>query len=121
MPELAPLRDETLTAFLARRARGASDLRLALDLVGGVIVAGVAVVSQPPAWPLLASAATCFSAYGAWGIADREMAERDGAATDARLRRALRVARASAVAVGALAGGVLLFGTLMLMLGTWIS
>ena len=111
---------ESLPAFLARRARGASDVRLALDLGGGVLAAGAAALVRLPAWPALMCAAVCFAAYGGWGIADRELSERAGNA-DAGMDRALRAARAAAAAVGAGAGGALVLSLLSFIFHGWIS
>ena len=111
-------RELTLPALLARRARGASDGRLALDAAGGLIAGALVLMLRPPAWPLLLSAAVCFLAFGVWGITDR--AVREGT-VGPRGSRALRALRAAAVALGVL-GGVALGATAMaLILGTWIS
>ena len=108
----------TLPALLARRARAASDGRLALDAAGGLIAGALVLMLRPPAWPLILSAAACFLAFGAWGISDR--AVREGT-VGAHGLRALRALRAGAVALGVL-GSVALGATAMaLMLGTWIS
>jgi hypothetical protein len=119
-----------LAALLARRARDASDGRLVLDVIGGVLAAAAALVWRPPAWPVFLSAACCFAAFGAWGIADRvlgergERAERDepgGRGDSNRLLRLLRIARVAAAVVGTVAALALLFSLLALALGTWIS
>src|ERR1700752_4654303 len=68
----------SLTAFLARRARTSSDARLIIDAVVGFVVAVAALLAQGPIWYLFTSAGICFLSFGAWGIADRELTERDG-------------------------------------------
>lgn len=113
----AHVNEPTLTALLAARARAASDGRLALDAGGGLIAAALALAVRPPAWPLLLAVATCFLAYGAWGIADRALRERPAGAQGIRLLRALR---AGAVLLGAL--GVLAVGGVVMafVLANWI-
>lgn len=107
----------TLATILVRRARGASDGRLVLDAAGGLIAAAVALVLRPPGWPAIASAATCFLAFGVWGISDRTVRESGAGARG----RALRVLRAAAVALGVVGGVALAVTAMALMLGTWIS
>jgi hypothetical protein len=107
----------TVSALLAARARAASDGRLALDAGGGLIAASLALAIRPPAWPVLMAAATCFLAYGAWGIADRALQER---ASDAQATRLLRALRAAAAVLGVL-GVVGVGGVIMgFVLGNWI-
>ena len=108
----------TLGQLLSARARGASDLRLAIDVAVGVVIAVAVAVWQPPAWPVILAAGLCFGAFGAWGIADRELRERGEAATSVRW---LRVVRQAAALLGVLAAVALLVGVLALALGTWIS
>lgn len=111
-------RDRTLGALLAARARAASDGRLVLDAAGGVVAVVAAALWRPPAWGLLLAAAGCFLSYGAWGIADRTLEGRDRASREARL---LRIVKGAAVALGALSGGALLVGGLLVGLGPLIS
>ena len=67
-------------------------------------------------------ATVCFLAYGAWGIADRELREREVGSTEPATRqRLLRFGRAFAAGMGALAAGALLISLLGVALGTWIS
>jgi hypothetical protein len=107
-----------LPSLLAERARTASDGRLALDAGVGLIAGSLAIALRPPAWALLASAAICLVAFGAWGIADRAASDRQPGSRGLQL---LRGVRATAVALG-IAGAVGLLATGMaLMLGTWIS
>jgi len=115
--------DARLPELLAARARGASDGRLALDLAGGLVAAAVALAWRPSGWLVLLSAALCFAAFGAWGIADREARERPRASGRSliSLISLLRGVRALAAVVGAMAVVTLLFATLALALGTWTS
>lgn len=108
----------SLTEFLARRARGASDARLVIDAVVGFVVAVSALLAQAPAWHLFASAGICFLSYGAWGIADRELGERDAATTSARM---LSLARVASAVVGFLSVIFLAIGVLGVMIGRVIS
>ena len=116
-----PEHEASLPELLARRARGASDGRLALDVAGGVLGAVAAGLWQPPGWPTLVSAGCCFAAFGLWGIADRVLGERRASGDTAGIATALRVVRASAAATGVLAALGLLLTALGLALGTWIS
>jgi hypothetical protein len=108
----------TLPALLARRARGASDGRLALDAAVGLIAGALALVLRPPAWPVLVSAAACFLAFGVWGISDRAVRE---SPVGTRRLPALRALRAGAVIFGVLSALALAATGMGLMLGTWIS
>jgi hypothetical protein len=108
----------TLAELLSTRARRASDLRLAVDVAVGVVVAFVAGIVQPAGWHLLLSAGVCVGAFGAWGIADRELRERGEATAGARW---LRTGRWAVGLVGALAAMALFLGLFALALGTWIS
>jgi hypothetical protein len=116
----SPLRSEpSLAEFLIGRARNASDGRLALDVGLGVVVTIVVLIWRPGGWHIIASAALCFLAFGAWGITDRELENVSAASLGGH--RLLRVGRAVAVGVGALAAGTLLISLLAIALGTWIS
>lgn len=111
--------EQGLTEFLSDRAHRASDTRLALDVALGVVGAVVAIVRRPWAWPVLLGAALCFLAFGAWAIADRELAERRS--DHGALARTLRGVRVISAAVGALAGAEMLLAVLGMALGTIIS
>lgn len=110
-------RELTLPAWLAARGRSASDGRLALNAGGGLIVAALALAVRPPAWPLLVPAATCFLAYGAWGIADRALHER---APGAHGVRPLQALRATAVVLGILSVLATAGVTMGFVLSNWI-
>jgi hypothetical protein len=112
--------DMSLPDALAARARAASNNRLALDVVGGMVVATAILVWRPALWLLPFAATICFAAFGLWGIADREVGRR--ASTDQDLlASALRFVRVVAAVVGAVAALTLIFGALSVLLGTWIS
>jgi hypothetical protein len=108
----------TLPAMLARRARHASDGRLVLDAVSGLVVSALGIFFRPPAWPVVVSAAACVMAFGSWGIIDRVLA--DGR-TRPRASWALRALRVGAAGLGILSALALVATTMAVMLGTWIS
>jgi hypothetical protein len=115
MNDLRTESDVSLPEFLAARARRSSDARLALDVAAGFTVALAAALWRGPVWILVASAAGCFLAYGAWGIVDRELLERSS--SDGPGIRALRVGRAIAAIVGALAAVMVLVSGLAVAIG----
>lgn len=111
--------EENLGEFLAERARGTGDGLLATIAGGGLVVAvGSGLVGGR--WLLLSAIALCLVGFGAWGISDRELNEREQAARAGSLT-ALRLARGLAAIVGGLAAIAALFSVLALTLGTWIS
>ena len=119
-PALVTDAEPSLPAFLAARARKASDIRLVLDVAGGVVVLVSALIWKPAGWLLLASAGGCFAAFGAWGIIDRELGERSAAGATAMLS-ALRIGRVLAATLGVLAAATLVLVFLALALGRMIS
>jgi hypothetical protein len=120
MVNTAPPPDEGLAGVLTSRARAASDLRLILDVAVGLLVALAAAIWHPRAWIVPVSIGLVLAAFGGWGIADRELAERVGE-TGGRSLGGLRFARGLAVIVGALGTIVACFAVLGLALGNWIS
>jgi hypothetical protein len=108
----------SLTAFLARRARTSTDARLILDAVLGFIVATAALLAQRPIWYMFTSAGICFLSFGVWGIADRELAERQAGSIAGRL---LVVARVAAAIIGFVAAAALFTGALGIAIGRVIS
>jgi hypothetical protein len=116
MTEARPDSDLNLPEFLSARARRASDARLALDVACGLVVALLAALWRGPAWTVIASGAVCLLAYGAWGIADRELRERTAISPDRHM--ALRAGRTAAVSAGAIAGVSFVLSGLFFLLGT---
>ncbi|MFI5233903.1 MAG: hypothetical protein ACHQSE_15520 [Gemmatimonadales bacterium] len=112
--------NESLAAVLSSRARAASDGRLILDIAVGLLVALAVTIWHPRGWIVPLNIGIAFAAFGAWGLADRELAERVGDPGD-RLVRGLRVLRVLAAVVGGLAATVACFALLGLALGNWIS
>ena len=110
--------DLTLPELLTRRARSASDARLALDAGGGLLVGALVLAFRVPAWPVLVSAAAIFVAFGVWGIADRTLGEES---LGARTSRVMRVLRGGAMGLGIASALALVATGMALMLGTWIS
>jgi len=111
--------DATLPELLIERARSASDRRLALDVGGGIIAVVVLGWWRPAGWLLLASLSLGFVAFGAWGIADRELNERGS--PPGALTALLRGVRVAAVLMGMAATVVVTMHALALLLGRWIS
>lgn len=112
--------DATLSELLTARARGASDRRLALDSALGVLAACALAWWRPMAWVPLLGAALCFAAFGAWGIAMRELGEPASVHASGTVH-ALHALRGAAVVTGAAGVALLLLGGLGTLLGTWIS
>jgi hypothetical protein len=108
----------SLTDFLARRARTSSDARLIVDSVIGFVVAIAALLAQSVVWYLFASAGICFLSFGAWGIVDRELSERDPAG---RYTRLLVAARVVSAVTGFLAAAALFTSALGVAIGRVIS
>jgi len=120
MIDTVPRPDASLPELLAARARHSSDTRLALDAVLGSVVALGVVFWRGPGWYFITSIASCFLAFGFWGIADRELGERGNSGT----RRALwllRAGRIMAATLGAIAAITAMLTALALALGRMIS
>lgn len=110
----------SLPQFLAQRARNASDGRLVLDGAAGLLLATGAAVARPLGWMILAPAGGCLAAFGFWGIIDRELSERRPRIGTVA-RALLQTARVVAAGLGVLGGLGVIYGSLAVMLGTWIS
>ncbi|MEP6732332.1 MAG: hypothetical protein ABJE10_16925 [bacterium] len=112
--------DANLAEALAARARTRSDGRLVLDVIGGVAAASALGIWRPAFWILPFCAAICFTSFGVWGIADREIRERANGPR-ASLVRLLVAMRMLSALIGAVAVVTAIFATLAATLGTWIS
>ena len=110
---------DDLFGALADRARATSDGRLVLSVIGGLAATLGMSVWRPFGWLVIGSLSLCAASFGAWGITDRELAERRATSTASLV--VLRFVRAGSVVVGSCA--VLLAALVMLggALGTWIS
>lgn len=127
--------DATLGEWLTAHARAVSPRRLALDVVGGGLVACLVALWRPAAWPALLGASLCFVAFGVWATAERRLVAARAVSpspADIRLPRpgepaprdwapAWRALRAVAGVLGVIAAALAGFGFLFGVLGTWIS
>ena len=112
--------DAGLFEFLAHRARSAPARRLGIDAVGGAAVLVAALLWNPAAQALIASAATLLFSYGTWGLLDRVRSRLSnlGRLRTGRLFDALCVLSAT---LGVLAAAGVLLAVWAIALGTWIS
>ena len=106
--------DRSLAALVAALARRASDGALA-GLTAGGLVGSLAVALFAPSWWRLLPLLFLATAFGAWGIADRERA-----GSPAR-QRFFTFVRGAALLVGAIAGILIAIAIMAPALGTWIS
>ena len=119
MIDTVPRPDASLPEFLAARARHASDSRLAIDALAGLLAAAAVAYWGGPGSPLLFSLAICFFAFGVWGIADRELGERSSATS--RVRVPLVTLRVAAAILGFAAAAYVVVFALAKALGVMIS
>jgi hypothetical protein len=106
----------SLAELLSARARRTPRDRLALDVIGGLLVAAAAAWARPSGWVVVVSAAACFAAYGVWGLAEVHLLPRPWPeqVTRAPLWRGVQ---ALAALVGVAAFVLLLFAALGVALG----
>ncbi len=107
----------SLPALLADRARRASDRRLVLDALAGLVAGALFVVLRPPMWIPLAALGGCLAMFGTWGILDRELSE----ASAGRRARSLSHLRTIVAALGVVTAVIFGFSFLFGMMGSWIS
>jgi hypothetical protein len=112
--------DASLADFLHTRALSAAPRRLALDLIGGALVAAAALWARPAGWTVLASAGSCFSMFGLWAISERRLPT-DSRDIPAHIEFGWLALRTSAAGLGVAALFAFLFALLGFALGTWIS
>ncbi len=117
--EVAITKTEGLPELLKGWARGAPDGRLILFVAAGTLVAAASAYWHTWGWQATLSAALCVLAFGAWGLAERELRERGAALGTISL--VLRVGRATAEVLGWLALSGLVFSVLSVGLGLWRS
>ena len=123
--DASPRAEESLPAVLAGAARRRSDGALAVWAGAGALAAVLIAVVLPGWWTLLLLAIGA-SAFGGWGIVDRELtdASRDAArsaAVAATRERWLRAGRIVLAVIGLGAGVAALLLLFAGALGTWIS
>lgn len=110
----------SLAELLSSRARRTPRDRLALDIIGGALVAMAALWARPSGWVAVAAAAGCFVAYGVWALAELRLLPRpDG--EEAPHERLWRGLQGAAAFVGMGAFVLLLFAMLGVALGRIIS
>jgi hypothetical protein len=112
--------NDDLFHALASRARATSDGALVLAVIAGLSLTIAVAVWRPAAWMVLGSLGVCVAAFGGWGIADRELAERAGSGSRSALA-VLRAVRLLALLAGVGATIVAALRVLGATLGTWIS
>lgn len=66
----------SLPELLSARARRTPRDRLALDIIGGVLIAAAAIWARPSGWVAVAAAAGCFASYGIWALAELRLLPR---------------------------------------------
>ena len=110
---------DDLFGALAGRARATSDGRLVLAVICGLAATLAMAIWRPFGWMVLSGVGLCSAAFGAWGIADRELAGRDAARGSSVL--VLRVVRVCCVVLGTCAAILAVLVMLGSALGTWIS
>ena len=93
-------RANSLPAYLAARARAASDTRLAVDAIAGLLVVVTFNFWHVPGWYLLVAVGACFLFYGTWAIANRELVETPLGSRNRSMLRAL-AAMSAAMGIGA--------------------
>lgn len=106
----------SLAELLSARARRTPRDRLALDIVGGVLIAIAAAWARPGGWVAVASAATCFAAYGVWALAELRLLPRPWPEQEPH-ETAWRVVQGAAAVLGIAAFVLLLFAALGVALG----
>lgn len=118
MTTTSPTSDDIFHA-LAARARATSDGRLVLAVICGLAASIGIAMWRPVGWMVLAGIGVCAAAFGAWGIADRELTEHEGTRASSVL--VLQVVRVVSVVVGTCAAILAMLVMLRGALGTWIS
>jgi hypothetical protein len=119
MVDIPQRQEETLSQFLASRARHTTHTRLTGQAVGAMLAAVAIAVWRGPAWEIRLSIAAGLLAFGVWGLADRELA---GAVSPwHRPSPALRVTKVIAAVLGFAAAAFLMMALLGRALGRIIS
>ena len=107
----------SLAELLSARARRTPRDRLAIDIVGGLLLLAAALWAQPSGWVVIAAVGGCFTAYGTWAIAEINLLPRPW--PEPAPREALwRPVQVAAAIVGLFAFVLLLFALLGVALGS---
>jgi hypothetical protein len=115
----AESRAEDVHAVLAARARESSPSELWTTAIGGTMNVMI-LWWQFPSLHWLASGFAAVAAYGAWGLADRQLSAMGPDDRSASAMGVLRVARWFAAALGWLAAVGAVVGFMAAALGGWI-
>jgi len=110
---------DDLFSALAGRARATSDGQLVLAVICGLAATLAMAILRPFGWMVIGGIALCSAAFGAWGIADRELAEREAVRGSSAF--VLRFVRVCSVILGTSAAILAVLVMLGSALGTWIS
>jgi hypothetical protein len=111
---------ESLAQVLGARALRTPADRLAIDIIGGTLVAATTLWARPGGWLALLSAAVCLVCYGLWAVAERRLRSAD---VSVRTSHATfwRGVHSLCAFLGLAAFGLLLFSGLGVALGPLIS
>lgn len=89
------LSNASLAELLSARARRTPRYRLALDIVGGVLIIAVALWARPGGWLTVASTGACLAFYGLWAVAELQLLPRPWPERTSHERFWIAVQRAS--------------------------
>jgi len=112
--------DAGLLEFLAHRARSATVRRLGLDVALGTTAIASVLILRPGASLFIASVATVFLSYGAWGLLDRGRSILSSRGSP-RAASVLDALGALSALLGLLGAAGVLLAVWAVALGTWIS
>lgn len=110
----------SLPELLSARARRTPRDRLALDVIGGALVAAAALWARPSGWVAVAAAGGCFAFYGIWALAELRLLPRPWPEREPHERLWLAIQGAAEV-FGLISFVLLLFAALGVALGRFIS
>lgn len=105
-----------LAELLSARARRTPRERLALDVIGGALIAAAALWARPGGWVALAAAGACVSSYGVWALAERRLLPRPWPEVEPH-RGLWRAVQGAAALLGVAAFVLFLFAALGVALG----
>lgn len=106
----------SLAELLSARAHRTPRDRLALDVIGGVMIAAAALWARPSGWVIVAAAAGCFAFYGIWALAERRLLLQPRTEREP-LESLWRAVQGAAALLGLSAFVLLLFAALGVALG----